>query len=167
MIMPMIQDLPVRDLPSFVESARSESTNQKYKCYFKKFEQWCNSCALQCLPATTTTVSLYIGGIIQQGSSVAVLESSFYSIKWLFDLNFKNNPCSEFKKNLILEGGRRLLSKPISKKEPITPDILKTIVLKFGDPTDLRKLRTATLFLLGFSGFLRYSELANIKMNNI
>jgi TATA-binding protein-associated factor Taf7 len=26
----------IRDLPSFVESARSESTNKKYKCYFKK-----------------------------------------------------------------------------------------------------------------------------------
>ena len=57
-----------------------------------------------------------------------------------------------------------MLSKPFRKKEPITPGILKTNVLKFGDPTDLRKLRTV---LLGFSGFLRHSELANIKMNNI
>ena len=41
---------------------------------------------------------------------------------------------------------------------------MKTNVLKFGDPTDLRKLRTV---LLGFSWFLIYSELADIKMNNI
>jgi hypothetical protein len=33
----------IRDLPSFVESARSESTNKKYKCYFKKLEKWCIS----------------------------------------------------------------------------------------------------------------------------
>ena len=65
----------IRDLPSFVESARSESANKKYKCYFKKLEKWCISCSLQCLPAKTTTVSLYIGELIQQGSSVAVLES--------------------------------------------------------------------------------------------
>lgn len=157
----------IRDLPSFVESARSDSTIKKYKCYFKKFEQWCNSCSLQCLPATTTTVALYIGGLIQQGCSVAVLDSSFYSIKWFHDSNFKNNPCSDKFLNLIFEGGRRLLSKPINKKEPITPDILRSIVLRFGDPNDLRKLRIVALFLLGFSGFLRYSELANIKMSNI
>ena len=72
--------------------------------------------SLQCLPAKTTTISLYIGELIQQGSSVAVLESSFYSIKWFHDLNFKNNPCSDKFVNLIPEGDRRLLSKSFRKK---------------------------------------------------
>ncbi|CAG2189962.1 unnamed protein product [Mytilus edulis] len=157
----------IRDLPSFVESSRSNSTIKKYKCYFKKFEKWCVSCSLECLPATTTTISMYIGGLIQQGSSVAILDASFYSIKWFHDFNFKHNPCSDKFLGLIYEGGRRLLSKPINKKEPITPDILRKIVLKFGDHNNLKKLRVVVLFLLGFSGFLRYSELANIKMNNI
>ncbi|CAG2214745.1 unnamed protein product [Mytilus edulis] len=157
----------IRDLPSFVESARSSATIKKYKCYFKKFEKWCNTCSLECLPATITTVSLYLGGLIQQGSSVAILDSSFYAIKWFHDFHFKHNPCSDKFLGLIYEGGRRLLSKPIIKKEPITPDILNRIVLKFGDSSDLKKLRVVVLFLLGFSGFLRYSELANIKMSNI
>ena len=157
----------IRDLPSFVESARSSATIKKYKCYFKKFEKWCNTCSLECLPATITTVSLYLGGRIQQGSSFAILDSSFYAIKWFHDFHFKHNPCSDKFLGLIYEGGRRLLSKPIIKKEPITPDILNRIVLKFGDSSDLKKLRVVVLFLLGFSGFLRYSELANIKMSNI
>lgn len=140
---------------------------KKYKCYFKKFEQWCNTYSLQCLPATTTTVSLFIGGLIQNGCSVAVLESSFYYIKWFHDFHFKNNPCSDKFLNLILEGGRRLLSKPVIKKEPITPDILRRVVLRFGDCNNLSKLRTVVLFLLGYCGFLRYSELANIRMSNI
>lgn len=110
---------------------------------------------------------MYIGGLIQQGSSVAILDASFYSIKWFHDFNFKHNPCSDKFLGLIYEGGRRLLSKPINKKEPITPDILRKIVLKFGDHNNLKKLRVVVLFLLGFSGFLRYSELSNIKMNNI
>ena len=59
--------------------------------------------------------------------------------------------------------GKRLLSKPVCKKDPITPDILQRIIAVFGDRNDVSKLRICVLFLLGFSGFLRYSELFNIK----
>ena len=154
-------------MPFFVEASKSNSTIKKYECYFKKFQQWCTSHSLQFLPASPTTVSLYIGGFIQQGTSVSILESSFYAIKWYHDFNFERNPCSNKVVCLILEGGKRLLSKPISKKDPITPDILHLIVQRFGDKKDLSKLRICCLFLLGFSGFLRYSELSYIKMNNI
>ena len=157
----------IKDLPSFVQSARSNSTIKKYECYFKKFEKWCISNSLPFLPASVSTIALYIGGLIQQGCSVAVLESHFYSIKWFHDFHFKYNPCSDVFLNLILEGCRRLLSKPVNKKQPITPDILKKVVFMYGDPFDLKKLRIVLIFLMGFSGFLRYSELANIKMNKI
>ena len=56
------------------------------------------------------------------------------------------NPCSNKVVCLILEGGKRLLSKPISKKDPITPDILHLIVQRFGDKEDLSKLRICCLF---------------------
>ena len=157
----------VRELPFIVESSKSKSTIQKYKCYFNKFQNWCNSHSIQSLPASSTTVSLYIGGLIQQGTSVTILESSFYAIKWYHDFNFENNPCSNKILSLILEGGKRLLSKPVCKKDPITPDILRLIIQRFGDKRDLSKLRVCSLFLLGFSGFLRYNELSNIKMNNL
>jgi site-specific recombinase XerD len=103
MAMPMIQDLP-----PFVQSSKSDSTLKKYKCYFKKFERWCNSCSLQYLPATSATISIYIGGLIQQGISVAILDSSLYAIKWYHDFYFENNPSSNKLVSLILEGGKRL-----------------------------------------------------------
>jgi integrase len=119
------------------------------------------------LAATSATVPIYIGGLIQQGISVAILDSSFYAIKWYHDFYFENNPCSNKLLSLILEGGKRLLSKPVCKKDPITPDILQRIIAVFGDRNDVSKLRICVLFLLAFSGFLRYSELSNIKMNNL
>jgi hypothetical protein len=60
----------------------------------QKFRKWCTICSLQSSPATSTTVVIYIGGLIQQGVSVAVLESHFYAIKWYHDFNFTSNPCS-------------------------------------------------------------------------
>jgi integrase len=124
-------------------------------------------CSLQSSPATSTTVIIYIGGLIQQGVSVAVLESHFYAIKWYHDFNFTSNPCSDKFLSLVIEGGRRILGKPVNKKEPFTPEMLRLIVSKYGDENDLSKLRVCVICLLGFSGFLRYSELSNIKMKNI
>ena len=46
-------------------------------------------------------------------------------------------------------------------------DILQRIIAVFGDRNDVSNLRICVLFLLGFSGFLRYSELSSIKMNNL
>ena len=62
---------------------------------------------------------------------------------------------------MVIEGGRRILGKPV------TPEMLRLIVSKYGDENDLSKLRVCVICLLGFSGFLRYSELSNIKMKNI
>ncbi|CAC5361265.1 unnamed protein product [Mytilus coruscus] len=98
-------------LPSIIESSKAKSTNNKYHIYFEKFRKWCVSFCLQYSPATSTTISLYIGGLIQQGISVSVLESNYYSIKWHHYKNFKDNPCSDEFLSLILEGGKRILSR--------------------------------------------------------
>ncbi|CAC5423697.1 unnamed protein product [Mytilus coruscus] len=110
-------------LPSIIKSSKANSANNKYRIYFEKFRKWCVSFGLQYSPATSTTISLYIGGLIQQGIRVLVLDSNYYSIKWHHDKNFKYNPCSDEFLSLILEGGKRMLSKPINKKEPVTPEI--------------------------------------------
>ena len=67
---------------------------------------------------------------------------------------------------LFLKVVRGCWVNPFVKKDPITPDILQRIIAVFGDRNGVSKLRICVLFLLGFSGFLRYSELSNIKMNN-
>jgi hypothetical protein len=80
-----------------------------------------------------TTVIIHIGGLIQQGVSVAVLELHFYAIKWYHDFNFTSNPCSDKFLSLVIEGGRRILGKPVNKKEPFTPDDWAQIIPRFGD----------------------------------
>jgi integrase len=56
----------------------------------------------------------------------------------------------------------------IVKKEPITPDILQTIVLLYGNENgNLKDLRIACMCLLGYAGFLRFSELASLKRSDI
>jgi integrase len=84
------------------------------------------------------------------------------------DLNLHSNPYDDKLISVFLEGGKRTLSKPIIKKDPITPDILNKIIDMYGkDHSNLKSVRLCAMLLLGYAGFLRYSEIANLKMENI
>ena len=67
-----------------------------------------------------------------------------------------------------VESARRLLSKPVQKKEPITPHHLYKFAKKFGGPqTSLLNQRVLTICAIGFAGFFRYSELVNTERCDI
>ena len=69
---------------------------------------------------------------------------------------------------LCLESSKRLLVNPVNKKLPITVNMLKKIIDRYGKKDSaLSDLRTCTLCLLGFSEFFRYSELSNILMKDL
>ena len=49
----------------------------------------------------------------------------------------------------------------------MTVDMLRKIINLYISNLNLKSVRLCTLFVLGFSGFLRYSELADIRMNDL
>ena len=65
----------------------------------------------------------------------------------------------------ILESAKRSLSRPIVKKEPVTPDMVLSICQKFASANaNLSDLRTAAIGVTAFAGFLRFNELANLPV---
>ena len=157
-----------RHILRIIRSGKAESTNKKYDVYFSKFKQWCFSNNLKCLPASVAAVAVYISGLVQKYAYESVLLAHFYSIKWYHDFNLLENPCVHKIIILMMEGSKRILSRPVSKKEPITAEHLKLIVQKFGaDLKNLMNIRICAMFLLRYAGFLRYSEIANLKMCNL
>ena len=64
----------------------------------------------------------------------------------------------------ILYSAKRSLSRPIVKKEPVTPDMVFSICQKFASANaNLSDLRTAAICFTAFAGFLRFNELANLR----
>lgn len=56
------------------------------------------------------------------------------------------------------------------KKDPITYEVSEKIIDLFGDREnncDLRSVRTVAMLLISFAGFLRFSEVANLKVKNL
>lgn len=64
------------------------------------------------------------------------------------------------------EGARRLIAKPMKKKEPVSVENLQQIVAN-ADMSDLGDVRTVTLCVLCFSAFLRYAEVADLQCSDV
>lgn len=150
-----------------VKKSKSSATNRKYDIYFNKFKSWCLQFKLSHLPALPSTVSMYLTSLIQMGVSVAVLNSNFYAVKWYHNIFLFEDPCVNRLAKLVLEGGKRILSKPIKKKEPITADVIVNLYNFYKGRLDLFNSRSLCMLVLAYVGFFRYKEISNIKMNNL
>ena len=68
----------------------------------------------------------------------------------------------------VKEGAHRCTAHPVSKKEPISPGTLQKIAKRFGASTNnLPDLRIASMCVLSFAAFLRFSELVNLRRSDI
>ena len=85
-------------------------------------------------------------------------------MSWAHNLACVEDPTSHPLVKQVLEGAKRILAHKVNKKEPITPEILKSLVDKYAtEQATLADIRTLTICLLGFAGFFRYNELAKIR----
>ncbi|CAC5419962.1 unnamed protein product [Mytilus coruscus] len=85
----------VQFLPDVVKNSKAAATNKKCDNYFSKFQHWCLKYNFCHLPASVSTVAVFLGGLIQQKVSQSVLEAYFYSINWHQKLSLKLNPCAD------------------------------------------------------------------------
>ena len=157
-----------KKLPDMCLKSRANTTVRSYKNTFNKWCKWCVSHNIPSLPASDFHVSLYLIHLSDLCKSTSTINEAFYAINWAHNLAGLENPCKSDLVVTVREGAIRTVGHSISRKEPITPDILKLIVHKYGcNSANLKDLRLATMCLLCFAGFLRFSELANLKRDNV
>ncbi|CAC5362334.1 unnamed protein product [Mytilus coruscus] len=80
--------------------------------------------------------------------TTGTIEAACYAIKWAHSLAGFEDPCASDIVKCIVEASKRKFNRPIQKKEPMNANIMLSLFKKFG-------------------GFLRYSELCQIKAKNI
>lgn len=119
------------------------------------------------MPAKALTVAIYLASLIQSANSLSAVIAAFYGIKWFHDLYGLESPTNSKLVVNVLESAKRILSKHTIKKEPITIDILTSLYLRLYAENDLKCQRMICICLVGFAGFLRSSELLNIRIYDI
>ena len=123
---------------------------------------------IEFLPANSLHVALCIQSLVQSNSSYAKVKQLFYGLKWVHKMLDLRDPCKTSVVVTVNEAAKRVLSKPVTKKEPIKPCHLKLLAKKFGGrDANLMNLRLLALCTVGFAGFLRFDELSSIKRSDI
>jgi site-specific recombinase XerD len=113
------------------------------------------------LPAKDIDFSLYLVSLIQSNKSSSTVDETFYSVKWAHEL-------AGFVVKSVMEAAHRILGHSVSKKEPITSDILNQMVSRYiGHNSNTMNSRNVAMCLIAYAGFLRFSELSNIKRSDL
>ena len=113
-------------------------------------------------------LAVCIVSMIQMGTSFPTLTQMCYGVRWAHKLTGYKDPLKATLIRAIYDSAKRMLSKPTTKKEPIAPCHLTKLAKKFGhNSATLSDLRLLSICTLDFAGFLRCSELANIRRNDI
>ena len=150
---PELKDL-AEELPVTLMSSHASSTTSKYLRAFRRWKVWANSHKLPSIPAVAHHISLYLQHLADTTTSKATTEEAVYAIAWAHSLAGLPSPTEATLVQTTLKGLRRLLAKPIQKKEPITVEILQAMVRDVDSNGTLTNVRLATACLLAFAGFL-------------
>lgn len=156
-------------LPNYCLKSKAENTTKKYRYAFNNFSKWCKTFTpnINYLPATDVHVAIYLTYLAKTFKSSSKIEEATYAITWAHNMSGLYNPCDSDLVKFVREGCIREHSQPVNKKEPVSPAVLTAVVEKFGrDNASLYELRTC-IFLLGYAGFLRFSEIVNIRRSHL
>lgn len=157
-------------LPTLLLESKSQNTTSTYFRGFLKWKQWAYSNGLgsgDILPARALHVGLYLASLIQTSNSPSTVIHAFYSLKWIHSMGDFVCPTNSPLVRNILEAGKRKLSKPVNKKEPITIEIIGKVYDVMYEKGNAYKLRTICAILIGYAGFLRSQEILGIRRCDI
>ena len=112
-------------------------------------------------------MALYLQYILETTSSCSSVDAAFYGIKWVHETAGLASPTDSSLVAAVRDASKRILGTARSnRKRPITTELLKSIV-GGADLSNGLELRNVCLYLLCFSGFLRFDDVSRIKRNQI
>ena len=115
------------------------------------------------IPAKPHEFALYLQHVGDETRSKAAVEEACNAVAWTHRTAGVTPISAHPFVKATQEGLQRILAKPIVKKEPMTVEMLEAIVKDAERSSRLSDLRLATACLLGFSGFLRFDELIELR----
>ena len=154
-------------LPKVVLAGRAPATVRKYSGAFGRWKKWVDAKqGIAAMPASPVHVALYLSYLVQKASSSSPVQEAVSAISWAHQIATVNDPTAHPLVRNVLAGAKRVLAQPVQKKEPVTAVMLEAVIDKHAVP-DLMALRTQTMCLVGFAGFLRFDEVSTLKERDL
>ena len=152
-------------LPGVILSGKADSTTRKYLYAYEKWRRWAESQSeVTALPAKPMYVALYLQHILELAKSKAPVDDAVNTIAWAHRMAGLPSPTDNHLVQAFVAGAHRLVAKPVTRKEPVTVETLEKLVQKLAAPSaTLTDIRTVSICVLGFSAFLRFDELSQLR----
>ena len=155
-------------VPAVALADRASSTIKKYSGALGRYADWASHYDLPILPVRPADLVLYMMHLLQSAHTVSPIVSAMSAINWAHEKAGFDPVTSSPIVSQVYLGCQRLLATPASKKQPLSPDMVMSLVDQFLTPdVDLDTLQTLTLIVVGFSSFLRWDELHQIRIHQI
>jgi len=163
---PDLEDL-IEKARGYIHAAKAPATLRAYRTDFEDFTRFCEGHNLSYLPATPTTVALYIADRAGSLRSATITRRLTSITKAHQAAGFEESPSSShhFVVSETLKGIRRSIGTAQEGKAPLLTSDIRRIVACC--PETLLGLRDRALILVGFAGAFRRSELAAIDFTHV
>jgi integrase len=161
--------ISLRDsIPELIIQDVAPSTRVKYQYSLRAWSEWTKEHKIQEFPASGDMVALYLMELARSPFGMGPLESFVAALNWAHKKQCLPLPSAHPLVSQILASCRRTKARPVSRKTPISPDHIDTIFSKFYfSNTPLNDLQTLTMISIGFAGFLRFSDLSQLRHEHI
>ncbi|XP_063410400.1 uncharacterized protein LOC134693496 [Mytilus trossulus] len=157
-------------IPDLLAQSKSDNTVKKYYYGFLRWKKWAeinHISDVDILPTKPLYLALYLASLVQFSATSSPVCDAYYSIKWAHSIIGADSPTDSQLVKCVFEGAKRKLGSQIKKKEPITPELLQAMYDKFFCVENIFSQRTICACILGYAGFMRVSELLNLRYFDI
>jgi site-specific recombinase XerD len=152
---------------SFVKAAKAPATLKAYRSDWSDFESWCLGKHLRSLPAEPEIIALYISDLASTCAAGTIARRLTSITKAHQAAGYAQSPSST--RNLIvgeaLKGIRRTIGTSQRGKDALLTPQIKLLLAHC--PSNSLGSRDAALFLAGYAGAFRRSELAAIQVSDL
>ena len=118
------------------------------------------------MPAHPLCIALYLLQLtedaFQKNIGCSAIYSALYGIRWAHKIAGLESPTEHPTVIAAAEGARRKLSKPVQPKQPL--DLVKVAQYYNTALASLAGIRFLFVFLVGYAGLFRISELLSVKI---
>ena len=162
--------LKAASLPQLIRNRWAHTTIKKYEQGWKKWESWCGRYPESLpLPANPFYIALYLNDLVLDDCKKGTLDTAVSGIRYGHVNAGLENPMENSFVRAVLEGAKRMVGETTihHQKEPMTSEMVKEIIDTYRSPFNLLHRRFIVSCLLGFSGFLRISELLAIRVGDM
>lgn len=151
---------------SFYEhSSLSENTKRAYQSDWLRFCEFCDELGHDTLPASPTTVVLYITQLAENDISVSTIIRNLTSISCAHKMSDQINPVKDDRVSRVMAGIRKTKGKPLKQAKAITWADLRKMVDKC-DPSMIG-IRDAAILAIGWTAALRRSEIVALNLSDL